>query len=179
MANSSLTSSSKVEVHCKHSIVGIGRQHGLFSQHLPTFTAETLDHGIPALEASFTNRFKATFPVPDTYSTSNRKDLESFSQAITSNLFGGIGYFYGTSIVDEGFAHEWDQEDEYSYDEDDEPATKQGPRLTEPAALLTATPSRSFFPRGFYWYGYSLCKLCVLTIEKGRRVSLTPDWRVG
>lgn len=118
---------------------------------LQTLNSETLDHGIPALEASFTNRFKATFPVPDTYSTSNRKDLESFSQAITSNLFGGIGYFYGTSIVDEGFAHEWDQEDEYSYDEDDEPATKQGPRLTEPAALLTATPSRSFFPRGFYW----------------------------
>lgn len=73
--------------------------------------------------------------------------LKSFSKAITSNLFGGIGYFYGTSIVDKGFAYEWDQDDEID-DEDDE---QNGARLTEPRALLTATPSRSFFPRGFYW----------------------------
>ncbi|KAL4067531.1 glycoside hydrolase [Scleroderma citrinum] len=113
--------------------------------------AETLDTGIPALQTSFANRFKATFPIPDSYSTSDRKDLESFSQAITSNLFGGIGYFYGTSIVDEGSVPEWDQEDDYSYDDDDDVVLQQGPRLTEPTALFTATPSRSFFPRGFYW----------------------------
>jgi mannosyl-oligosaccharide glucosidase len=73
--------------------------------------------------------------------------LESFSKAITSNLFGGIGYFYGTSIVDKGFAYEWDQDD----DIDEEDDGQSGARLTEPRALLTATPSRSFFPRGFYW----------------------------
>lgn len=74
--------------------------------------------------------------------------MVAFSKAITSNLLGGIGYFYGDSVVDAGFAHEWDQDDEGF----DEKQTKSsGARYTEPRGLLTATPSRSFFPRGFYW----------------------------
>ena len=72
-----------------------------------------------------------------------------FSKAITSNLIGGIGYFYGTSIVDRGFAYEWDQEDDAAPEESSD--EKKGPTLMPPKALLTATPSRSFFPRGFYW----------------------------
>ncbi|KAI6102747.1 mannosyl oligosaccharide glucosidase-domain-containing protein [Pisolithus croceorrhizus] len=95
---------------------------------------------------------KDIFPIHGSGLALDLERLETFSKAITSNLFGGIGYFYGTSIVDKGFAYEWDQEDEYSYDEDDEQRDlPQGPRLTEPKALFTATPSRSFFPRGFYW----------------------------
>lgn len=58
---------------------------------------------------------------------------------------GGVGYFYGASIVDPGFAHEWDE------DEDETAPTEGGARAVEPKGLLTATPSRSFFPRGFYW----------------------------
>lgn len=44
-------------------------------------------------------------------------------------MLGGIGYFYGSSLV------------------------KVGGKIlqTLPAALLTAVPSRSFFPRGFLW----------------------------
>ncbi|KAG1883181.1 glycoside hydrolase [Suillus subluteus] len=111
------------------------------------FDASTIDKGIAAIVASFDSRFEETFPVPSSYAANDVTRLKSFSKAITSNLFGGIGYFYGTSIVDKGFAYEWDQDDEID-DEDDE---QNGARLTEPRALLTATPSRSFFPRGFYW----------------------------
>ena len=104
-----------------------------------------LDQGIPALSTVYNERFDGVFPVPKTYETSDRESLRTFSKAITSNLIGGIGYFYGTSIVDKGFAFEWDQDEDSDY-------LEKGAHLTEPRALLTATPSRSFFPRGFYWY---------------------------
>ncbi|KZT28597.1 glycoside hydrolase family 63 protein [Neolentinus lepideus HHB14362 ss-1] len=109
----------------------------------------TLDEGIPALLQSFNARFDSIFPPSPSYS-SDQEGLQAFSKAITSNLMGGIGYFYGTSIVDRGFAYEWDQEDDQD-SEEEEGAKAKGARLTEPRALLTATPSRSFFPRGFYW----------------------------
>lgn len=67
---------------------------------------------------------------------------------MTANLIGGIGYFQGQSIIDRNFAHEWDAED----DDDEEGKSREPkPELVGPYELLTATPSRSFFPRGFYW----------------------------
>ncbi|GBE82451.1 Probable mannosyl-oligosaccharide [Sparassis crispa] len=109
----------------------------------------TLDEGLPALKASYEQRFDKVFPVPVSYPTTNFDSLRAFSKAITSNLVGGVGYFYGPSIVDRSFAFEWDQEDGDFEDSDDN--EEKGARLTEPQELLTATPSRSFFPRGFYW----------------------------
>ena len=108
-----------------------------------------LDEGIPALSAAYNDRFDSVFPIPSNYETADAESLRTFSKAITSNLIGGVGYFYGTSIVDRGFAYEWDQEDDADPSDADE---KKGSTLVEPKGLLTATPSRSFFPRGFYWY---------------------------
>ncbi|KAI0646820.1 glycoside hydrolase [Trametes meyenii] len=112
-------------------------------------SSAVLDEGISELSSAFNDRFDTVFPIPSTYETSDPKSLRTFSKAITSNLIGGIGYFYGTSIVDRSFAYEWDQDD----DSVNEPTAgdKKGPTLVPPKALLTATPSRSFFPRGFYW----------------------------
>jgi mannosyl-oligosaccharide glucosidase len=109
--------------------------------------ASILDEAIPSLSEKLSQRFQSIFPVPE---GPNHSKLLAFSQAITSNLMGGIGYFYGRSIVDKGFAYEWDEEEA---DEDSARSANEGARLTEPKELLTATPSRSFFPRGFYWYG--------------------------
>lgn len=111
--------------------------------------AAAIDLGVPALVSSFDDRFEMLFPIRDSFAVSDREALKSFSKAITSNLLGGIGYFYGTSIVDKGFAFEWDQDDDN--DEADIQENQRGARFTDPRALLTATPSRSFFPRGFYW----------------------------
>ncbi|KAA1471225.1 glycoside hydrolase [Dentipellis sp. KUC8613] len=113
-------------------------------------SSTTLDEGIPALSKAFTERFKTVFPVPE---SPKQKSLEDFSQAVTSNLIGGVGYFYGQSIVDRSFSYEWDDDDSYAAEGDEEVKDKEekGARLTEARELLTATPSRSFFPRGFYW----------------------------
>ncbi|TBU50102.1 glycoside hydrolase [Dichomitus squalens] len=107
-----------------------------------------LDVGISALSASYNERFDTVLPIPSNYQTSDPESLREFSKAITSNLIGGVGYFYGSSLLDRGFAYEWDQEDDSDPAESGE---KKGPTLVEPKSLLTATPSRSFFPRGFYW----------------------------
>lgn len=114
-----------------------------------TFPAATLDQGIPALVEAYGKRFTEVFPYPEDFPSQDKKRLEDFSKAVTSNLLGGVGYFYGNSIVNRKFSYEWDEEEDSAIDGDDE---GNGARLTEPKALLTATPSRSFFPRGFYWY---------------------------
>lgn len=69
---------------------------------------------------------------------------------MTSNLIGGIGYFYGDSIVDRSFKQPYD-DDGTDDDGEEEVSPVRGPTLEPPRELLTATPSRSFFPRGFYW----------------------------
>jgi hypothetical protein len=86
---------------------------------------------------------------------------------------GGVGYFYGTSIVDRKFSYEWD-EDDASDDGDGNSPT--GARLTDPKSLLTATPSRSFFPRGFYWSVIQICHSNLLLTDSdmvtGMKVSI-------
>ncbi|CAG8801587.1 2710_t:CDS:10, partial [Racocetra persica] len=69
-----------------------------------------------------------------------------FAQTMLSNLIGGIGYFYGSSIVDRSYT-DVDENEEYFWDE----SRQADPQLTSPSALFSATPSRPFFPRGFYW----------------------------
>ncbi|KZT58943.1 glycoside hydrolase family 63 protein [Calocera cornea HHB12733] len=108
-----------------------------------TFDAQTFGTSLVAFKESFDDRFKQIFPI----SNDSAPGLFEFSKAITSNLLGGIGYFYGTSIVDRSVIHEWDEEDSV----DTIKPSGGGPELAGPTQLLTATPSRSFFPRGFYW----------------------------
>uniref|UniRef100_A0A672GMB1 Mannosyl-oligosaccharide glucosidase n=1 Tax=Salarias fasciatus TaxID=181472 RepID=A0A672GMB1_SALFA len=54
-----------------------------------------------------------------------------FGKAALSNMLGGMGYFYGQSVVQSVY-------NDY-------------PLLYPEGALFTAVPSRSFFPRGFLW----------------------------
>jgi mannosyl-oligosaccharide glucosidase len=111
-----------------------------------------LDQGIPAFIEKYQQRFREILPYPSDFPIEKKDSLERFSRAVTSNLVGGVGYFYGTSIVDRKFSYEWDEDDAFDGD-----GGQKGARLTEPKSLLTATPSRSFFPRGFYWSVVQLC----------------------
>lgn len=91
-------------------------------------------------EEEFNARFEATFRLKEKGFSNNKVE---FAQYLLSNLLGGIGYFHGSSVVDRSHPPMLDEEDFKG-----EPVR---PELTKPQALFTATPSRPFFPRGFYW----------------------------
>ena len=143
-ANFHLMSISRVQVRSRSFLVSQNPTMETFASNPRDLfcVASVIDEGIETLRQKYAKRFQRALPLPAGTSDARR----AFAQAITSNLVGGIGYFYGDSVVDPGFSREWD-EDESADDEE----KKTGPYLTEPRGLLTATPSRSFFPRGFYW----------------------------
>nr|CAD7463636.1 unnamed protein product [Timema tahoe] len=76
----------------------------------------------------FITRFEATFNLEK---KGFRGEEILFAKAVLSNVIGGIGYFYGASRVESPYT--------------------RGPVPYWKAPLLTAVPSRSFFPRGFLW----------------------------
>ncbi|XP_054634277.1 mannosyl-oligosaccharide glucosidase [Dunckerocampus dactyliophorus] len=79
-------------------------------------------------KAEFDAKFEKTFGLESKgYSQPHIK----LGKAALSNMLGGMGYFYGQSVVQSIY-------NEY-------------PLLYPEGALFTAVPSRSFFPRGFLW----------------------------
>lgn len=99
-------------------------------------------------EAAFDARFAATFPITATPADMEPATLAEVSKAALSNTLGSMGYFVGASRVKlpPGVKR---------------PAPRPGqpqPPGADPSiveywreALFSATPSRSFFPRGFLW----------------------------
>ncbi|KAF9903612.1 Processing alpha glucosidase I [Lobosporangium transversale] len=109
-------------------------------------TSTTITKELAKAISAFDERFEKTFHLKQQgYSNS----MIDFAKAAMSNLIGGIGYFYGSSIIDESPMYE-----EGSNEHLEGPVARRpspDPQYTPPASLFTATPSRSFFPRGFYW----------------------------
>lgn len=79
-------------------------------------------------KAQFDAKFEKTFGLE---SRKLSQAQVKFGKAALSNMLGGMGYFYGQSVVQSAY-------NEY-------------PLLYPEGALFTAVPSRSFFPRGFLW----------------------------
>ncbi|GAA6000082.1 hypothetical protein JCM10207_006043 [Rhodosporidiobolus poonsookiae] len=99
----------------------------------------SLSAALSASTTAYEQRFSTLFPQIASFAPTQ----QAFARAITANLVGGIGHWYGPSIVDRTFSQEWD--------DDASSKSSRKPELTEPRELFSATPSRSFFPRGFYW----------------------------
>lgn len=133
-------------------------------------TASALSAGLAASRDGFDRRFERVFELTDKgYSEA---DIDVARQLVASML-GGIGYFHGSSIVDRSFAHAWDDESDFT--EDGPVERTSDPRLSEPRQLFTATPSRPFFPRGFYWdEGFHL--LVIGAFDNDLSLSILQDW---
>ncbi|XP_047329863.1 mannosyl-oligosaccharide glucosidase GCS1-like [Impatiens glandulifera] len=83
-------------------------------------------------QKEFDTKFKTCFNLSDEFGS----ESISVGKAAISNLFGGIGYFYGQSKISVPT----------------NPNLKNGQNLLYwPAELYSAVPSRPFFPRGFLW----------------------------
>ncbi|SCV00631.1 LANO_0F07844g1_1 [Lachancea nothofagi CBS 11611] len=80
-------------------------------------------------------RFNNKFSIKDL-------NLKQFAEETLANLMGGIGYFYGTQMVDR--TTEFDEE---QFEKIELKAAKE----EGPLQLFSSVPSRAFFPRGFYW----------------------------
>lgn len=82
---------------------------------------------------SFDSKFNRIFKLSE---KGVQTEEEEFARSALSNVLGGIGYFFGKTLV-----------------KNDGNADSSSIRVTEmpPVGLLTATPSRGAFPRGFLW----------------------------
>jgi mannosyl-oligosaccharide glucosidase len=111
-------------------------------------TSEDLSKAVAAASKSFKKKFASVFAPKSPF---DAPKYTKFSQAMLSNLVGGIGYFYGDSLVDRSYAPEYEEENE-GFWEETAAARAQGQINREgPAELFTSIPSRPFFPRGFLW----------------------------
>ncbi|KAF9384276.1 Processing alpha glucosidase I [Podila verticillata] len=109
-------------------------------------TTESINSGLDAAVKAFDQKFEKTFELKKHGFSDPMVD---FAKATLSNLVGGIGYFYGSAIVDESSTYEDGQNEHLEGPVARRP--QPNPQLTAPASLFSAVPSRSFFPRGFYW----------------------------
>lgn len=101
-------------------------------------TPENVPALISDVKEKFSKKFQRAFDLKPPFNT---PEYEKFGHEVMSNLLGGIGYYYGDSLVDR------DSElNEETYEHIKLDGESEGPY-----ELFAACPSRTFFPRGFYW----------------------------
>lgn len=134
--------------------------------------ANSVDAGINSLRSSFPARVDAVFPRTPPFEPEKYANL---SQEILSNLLGGLGFFHGDTKVDYSNSSAY-QEIDLDFWTQAASAMSQAPiTTTAPQTLLSHTPSRPFFPRGFLWdEGFHL--LPVVEWDLDLAVSVLQSW---
>lgn len=127
---------------------------------------------LSGLNSTFTQDVDKVFPRTSPHDDEKYAD---FTQSLLSNLLGGMGFFHGDSKVDDSHAPEYEETD-INFWKGAAAAMDRAKITTTPAtSLLTFTPSRPFFPRGFLWdEGFHL--LPVMEWDLDLAVSVIRSW---
>ncbi|KAK7956991.1 uncharacterized protein PG986_006213 [Apiospora aurea] len=134
-----------------------------------TATVTTL---LDLLESQFDHRLRTVFPISTAF---EGEAYTKFSASLLSNLLGGLGYFYGDSKVDNSSAPEYVEADTDFWTKAEQAMSRAEIATTSPTQLLSFTPSRPFFPRGFLWdEGFHL--LSVIEWDLDLAVSVIQSW---
>ncbi|XP_048366190.1 mannosyl-oligosaccharide glucosidase isoform X1 [Sphaerodactylus townsendi] len=103
-------------------------ESGSVSDRAERLVGEVLTQELASHVAAFDQRFEEAFGLARKGFSAQEQD---FAKAAFSNMLGGMGYFYGRSLVQSPHS--------------------ELPQPYPEGPLFTAVPSRSFFPRGFLW----------------------------
>ena len=104
-------------------------QSGSFTDRPDSLSGSIFQNVLDTHLTAFSGKFEKTFQLGK--KGFNREQI-GYAKAALSNMLGGIGYFYGSSLVKSDYV-------------------KEGALNYWEAPLYTSVPSRSFFPRGFLW----------------------------
>uniref|UniRef100_A0A8C2JAL6 Mannosyl-oligosaccharide glucosidase n=1 Tax=Cyprinus carpio TaxID=7962 RepID=A0A8C2JAL6_CYPCA len=103
-------------------------ESGSFRERPNQLVGSVLTDELEKRKVAFDEKFESSFGLQAKGFTSSQIE---FAKAALSNMLGGMGYFFGQSVVQSAY--------------------NEHPVLYPEGPLLTAVPSRSFFPRGFLW----------------------------
>lgn len=112
------------------------------------FTAPDINTVLSASRSQFDDRLRNVFPVSTAF---EGEAYVKFTASLLSNLLGGLGYFYGDSKVDNTSSPEYAEVDMDFWEKSGQAMSRAEIATTSPTQLLSFTPSRPFFPRGFLW----------------------------
>ncbi|KAK4230018.1 hypothetical protein QBC38DRAFT_496954 [Podospora fimiseda] len=128
--------------------------------------------GLRDLQSRFTRDLAKVFP-PATPFEDGKHDR--FTQEALSNLLSGLGFFHGDSKIDNTHAPEYEETEPDFWEKAASAMAKAPITTTEPLTLLSHTPSRPFFPRGFLWdEGFHL--LPVIEWDLDLAISVLQSW---
>lgn len=126
---------------------------------------------LAGLRTSFPSQVDKVFPRSSVF---HEDKYAVFAQGLLSNLLGGLGFFHGDSKV-ASKEPEFDEKDPDFWMKEKAAMSRASVTVTEPSSLLSFTPSRSVFPRGFLWdEGFHL--LPVIEWDLDLAVSVIRSW---
>jgi mannosyl-oligosaccharide glucosidase len=125
---------------------------------------------MPIANETFNPRFGSVFQPQHPF---HDQKFAEFSQSLLSNLLGGIGYFYGSNLVDTSNQAEYEEEAIRTQTHTVNHNTK--PVLSKPVQLTSCVPSRAFFPRGFLW-DEGFHQLIVLDWDLDLSIDILQGW---